>query len=344
MSRAAIPNNGRSTSVSAQSLQKPFSKENTCGTPFTERSYSKADVKVKLSPQSARKLSFSKSSSLSNVSKHEHLASNCSLENTSSSRPKKSFFRSFRTRGRKISSIESGLGNSVSKSSIDKSGKEDGEMEAVRCQLSQAQERRKAFQKAYTTPERKIHSFSRSMDLDSFDYESNQDVYLANYESEMRNSGDGKNLNQYSLTPSKSVQATRSSATKSSSPSLYVTAEQISVPENPSFQANNFACPDQLPRSPVVLQENNNIQHSLEDKTAMTSLSVAPLRPREIDHEEQPTRQLVTPAFATYSGPVIAEKLASSSPTSRKMSNQQSSFINDEENMFEVCWCIQMFL
>jgi len=323
-------------------------QEDSCRTPLAERSGSKTGTKSKnkLSPHSARALSSTKSSSLSNVSKREQSASNYSLENVSTPKQKKSFFQSFRKRGRKISSIESGLGESVSKSSIDKSGKEDSETkEFVNRQTSNAQERRKAFQHAYTTPERAKHSFSRSMDIESFDYESNQDVYLANYESEMRGVDNGKNLGQNTLMSSKSYQASDPRTSDSLNPSLFVTAEQITVPNNIIHQSQNTFYPDQTSWRTVEVEQgllNNcetryNNQYSREDVRPSASLSMTALRPRDANQKDEPARQPVTPAFATYSGPASAEELASGKPASnRRSSSRQNSFNTEVENAFEV--------
>ena len=348
VSRTSILSNGRSSNTpihSPKKVQYLNPNEHTYGTPQLERSSSKSNSKSKnkLSPQFTRKLSFSKSSSLSNVSKREQTASNCSLENVATPRQKKSLFHSFRKRGRKISSIESGLGESVSKSSIDKIGKEDGEArESVNRQMSNARERREAFQHAYTTPERANHSFNRSMDLESFDYKSKKDVYCSNYESEMREVESGKILGQTNLMPSGNYQTP--SVTVSNFSSSYITAEQITVPSSTSNQSQAASFPDQVSWTTSAAEGYHNHQmtrqhdqFSTKNANSATSLSMTALCPREADYEEQPARQPVTPAFATYTGPVSAEKLVSGkSTTPRKLSSGQNSLNSDGDNVFEV--------
>ena len=283
----------------------------------------------------------------------EDNSSSCSLENVSTTRQKKGFFRSLRIRGRKISNTESGLGESVSKSSLEKSGKEEHDF-IDDTNRSNAQNKRKAFQKAYTTPERMNHSFSRSMDLDSFDYESNQDVYLANYETEMRGDDHGhKNLGQNSLTPSRVQITSAPNPSHSYDSSLYVTAEQITVPSNPGYRQdpNPYYTNSQSswqPENSQTYKNNSRPQSSThnDNARATTSLSMTALRPRSSGQMEQPIRQPVTPAFATYTGPISAEDLTTDKPTElkRESTSRHNSFKTDEDVALEVNCRISLFL
>lgn len=215
--------------VGSKQLQYSSPQKASFSSPSLQTPMQKQDLNENWSAQSTSKYMTAKSTSLNNISV---TGSNCSIANSSTSKNKKSFFRSLRMKGKKHLNPETEVDGLIP----DHNANNQKTKEALKLSHSHqfqengntAREKRKAFQKSYSTGERISSSFNKSLDMSSFDYETNQDNYLANYESEMRGQDERKRLNQDVLVPSTYNQ--NQFAKTFNEPTSFVVAERINVP------------------------------------------------------------------------------------------------------------------
>ena len=167
---------------------------------------------------------------MGSISKKEIIGSKSSLANPLTPRHKKSFFRSFRIRGKKHLSLDTEFDGSISGLNTSEKTSEEAhgasQSKLLRDNENTARERRKAFEKSYSSGNHLNVSINRSTDMGSFDYKSNQEIYLANYESEMREHDQEKSLNQEVLIPSSYNQNQLIKPTNQEKVASYVTVEQ----------------------------------------------------------------------------------------------------------------------
>ena len=336
--RSSLLSNGRNaTNLSPKKVQSLSS-----GEPPLQRAIKKPDIghlNDKIASSQISTTGLSQTPSLANADRPE-TASTRSFDIPSTPRQKKSLFRSFRTREKKISTSESGkkspaTSEVASVTNIDKLNRNANEAK-VEPRFSTAQDRRKAFRKAYTAPERRNHSHARSMGSASFDYETNHDVYLASYESEMQQNE--KVLPQDTLTPSADYRSHSSAPSHSDDLSLYVTAEKIKVPVVNSAAGNSQHFSSQPSWQPNNFDTRQVDQRGISRPYSSSSLAMTALRPRDADQLTQSTCQPVIPAFANYSGPASSQQFVAEQPSVVKNDSIQRANCakGDHDTVFEV--------